>query len=194
MGEFTVLVLMHYLNRHRKVNNMLSVEKVNEINQYIKEWDSLATSNKKCHMGRQFCYVFNIKFRDIHCNDINDLAGKYKKFLKWLRNFIKDNNINFPNVEIFFVILVFNSIDGSRLAENSKYNLSIDLAKTQDLIDQALLQASPIDDWQESSMSSITPSDKHSLFTEEDSEQKIIKFNYELKQQMDYLPLINHYN
>jgi hypothetical protein len=135
MGSIAALIMAHYLNRENKFQAFLSPEKVAEINQHIKEWNYLALPDKPCHMGRQFCFVFNLKFRRPKIDNIISLTQKYCYFITWLKNFITINHIEFPHIEVFFIILIFNNIGTAKLIEDSKYKFDFDLIKIQRLID-----------------------------------------------------------
>lgn len=95
---------------------------------------NLPGSSTTCRPARQFCHIFNLKFRHVSKDDLKYLLGVCSQFMKWLREFVKINNIYFPNIETFFFVLIYNSIDPAGLWENSKFVEDINLKTTQHII------------------------------------------------------------
>lgn len=135
-------------------------------------------------MGRQFCFVFNLKFRDVTCSNISQLTQRYYQFLAWLRKFVEINHINFPHIEVFFILIVFNSIDSARLTENSKHMKNFNIIAIEKKIDEAFGNPSAL------GLSPVSSCHKNS-----DNSQKTLMdegssaANNEIREQAEYLSL-----
>jgi hypothetical protein len=100
-------------------------------------------------MGRQFCLVFNLRFRSITSAGRARIAAICADFLTWVQEFAQCNSIQFPNIDIFFGIIIYNSLSPSGLAHASKCSDHPDIKAIQLLTErlfgdsemQALCQA-----------------------------------------------------
>eukprot|EP00830_Metopus_es_P011794 TRINITY_DN2432_c0_g1_i2.p1 TRINITY_DN2432_c0_g1~~TRINITY_DN2432_c0_g1_i2.p1 ORF type:complete len:429 (+),score=53.62 TRINITY_DN2432_c0_g1_i2:64-1287(+) len=113
LGTFTLFILSEYSNRHSKTDDLLDHEQVALFNRNIKSWIGGQEPDKECAVARKICFTFNLNCFPRVCVKKPELLMRCKRFIKWLNKFLSKNSIYFPFVDLFFYIMIHNSLNPS---------------------------------------------------------------------------------
>jgi len=81
----------------------------------------------ECHFVHQVHFTFNIPIQKMRCHVLMQVTDIGKDFLKWIKEFAEKNNIQFPYIETFFKVLLYNSL--AKEIEDSTYTDPKDFAE-----------------------------------------------------------------
>jgi hypothetical protein len=118
MGMFALFILGQYLSRQNNSVEKLGCDQIMSINRNVKLWLGETMPSTECRFARHVCFTFNFRCKPLSVTERKELTNLSQNFLEWLDAFVAKNNINFPYIEKFFGLLIYNSLQAIGYIDN----------------------------------------------------------------------------
>ncbi len=121
MGYFILFMLNQYLNRDFEEPESLDSAFVNNINESLRAWcgTGIPEVHPVWYCTTRFFSAFNLRCRVLTAEAREYILSISKDFIEWVVDYTGRNGIEFPNVDYFFIKVIYSTLRIAGLTRDS---------------------------------------------------------------------------